>query len=60
MPSVNVDKDKCTGCEACVSTCPTQVFEMKDGKADPAKEDECIACHACEGACPTEAIKVDD
>ncbi|MFW6283276.1 MAG: 4Fe-4S dicluster domain-containing protein [Minisyncoccales bacterium] len=60
MPKVTVDKDKCTGCEACVSTCPVEVFEMKDGKAEPIKESECIACHACEGACPVEAIKVED
>lgn len=60
MPKVTVDEEKCTGCEACVSTCPVAVFEMGDGKAKVVKEDECIACHACEGACPTEAIKVED
>jgi NAD-dependent dihydropyrimidine dehydrogenase PreA subunit len=60
MPKVTVDNEKCNGCETCVSTCPTAVFEMQDKKAKPVKEDECISCHACEGACPTEAIKVED
>ena len=29
---VKVDKNKCTGCEACVAMCP-EVFVMKGGKA---------------------------
>jgi len=60
MPKVTVDKEKCTGCETCVSTCPASVFEMKDGKSEVVKEDECIACHACEGVCDPKAIKVED
>lgn len=60
MATVTVDKDKCIGCGACVSTCPASVFEMKDGKAEVVNESACISCHACEGACPVEAIKVED
>ena len=55
-----IDNDKCTGCEACVSVCPMEVFEMKDGKAVAVRPDECIGCRACEVQCPAGAIKVED
>ena len=33
--NVIVNADKCTGDGECVDVCPTQVYELKDGKADP-------------------------
>jgi NAD-dependent dihydropyrimidine dehydrogenase PreA subunit len=55
MPAV-VDKDTCTGCEACVSECPSNAISMVDGKADIS--DACIDCGACIDACPVEAISL--
>ena len=56
MPA-KVDNKKCTGCEACVSACPTEAIVMKDGKASVT--DACVDCGACVQECPVEAIKMD-
>ena len=57
--SVTIDKDKCIGCETCVSICPVGALSMQDGKAD-VKESDCISCGACVGECPVEAISLGD
>ena len=51
-----IDSEKCTGCEACVSVCPFNALEMKEGKASV--NDQCTLCGACAEECPTEAIFV--
>lgn len=53
---VVVDNDKCVGCEACVDTCPVNVYEMVSGKADPVNAEECIGCESCLEACQENAI----
>ncbi len=58
MVKIVVDKDKCTGCETCVNTCPVGVYEVKDSKSEPTKSSECLVCRACEAQCPTGAIQV--
>ncbi|MBQ4347637.1 MAG: 4Fe-4S binding protein [Firmicutes bacterium] len=70
-----IDREKCTGCEACMSVCPQKLISMTPGDAvvfvpcsSCAKENEirdicgygCIGCHDCEEACPEDAIKVID
>jgi electron transfer flavoprotein alpha subunit len=57
MPlQVQIDLEKCTGCEACISVCPFDALEMKEGKA--AVNDQCTLCGACAEECPTGAIFV--
>ncbi len=56
MPAV-VDKDTCTGCEACVEVCPVDAIEMNDGKA-VVDADTCIDCAQCVDECPVEAIEM--
>ncbi|WP_446010443.1 indolepyruvate ferredoxin oxidoreductase subunit alpha [Candidatus Electrothrix sp.] len=58
MFEVVVDKDKCTACEECISSCPAEVFEMVDGKSDPVNEDECLGCETCVEVCEAGAITV--
>ncbi len=55
---VVVDQDKCEGCEECVEVCPVDVFEMEDGKSNPANAEECLGCESCIEVCEPEAITV--
>ncbi len=60
MPKPIVDAKKCTGEGTCVSVCPVNVFEIKNGKSVVVRAKDCIGCRACETSCPTGAIKVVD
>jgi len=53
-----VDAEKCTGCEACVETCPLDAIEMKDDVA-VVDEETCSDCGACIDVCPVEAITME-
>jgi NAD-dependent dihydropyrimidine dehydrogenase PreA subunit len=54
---ITIDNDKCTGAGECVSACPVDIFELKDGKAICKNVEECIGCCACVSACPNDAIE---
>ena len=53
--AVTIDKEKCTGCGACVDICPVDALKLEDDKAvvDP---ETCIDCGTCVDECPVEAI----
>ena len=51
-----VDKDKCEGCEECISNCPVGVFQLTDGKADPFQAEACEECETCISVCSTGAV----
>jgi NAD-dependent dihydropyrimidine dehydrogenase PreA subunit len=53
-----VDKGKCTGCGTCVSVCPQNVFELKDGKSQVVRPEDCVECMSCVENCPVNAIKL--
>jgi len=53
MYTVEVDEEKCIGCEECVD-----VFEMKDEKSVPVNAEECIGCESCMEVCEQDAITV--
>lgn len=54
MPLI-VNRDKCNGCETCVSVCPFDAIKIKDdGKAFI--NEYCQMCMACLSACPEGAI----
>lgn len=55
---IKIDKNKCIGCEACVSVCP-EVFAVKDGKATAKKAITNAGC-AKDAAdiCPVKAISI--
>lgn len=54
--TIKVDYDKCNGQGKCVDVCPSEVYELQDGKTVPVKIDDCIECCACVENCPEEAI----
>ena len=56
--AAKVDEAKCTGCETCVSECPSEAISMSDEKAVVDSE-ACIDCGVCVDACPEEAISLE-
>jgi ferredoxin len=57
MPA-KVDPGKCTGCEACVESCPSEAIKMADGKAKIIVEN-CVDCGVCVDECPVQAISME-
>jgi len=56
---IDVNKDNCTLCMACVSVCPAKA--LLDGQDTPALrmiEANCLQCGLCEAACPESAISL--
>lgn len=53
---IKINKEKCNGCGACASACPTGAIEMIDGKANLTRENYCDGLGDCLPACPTGAI----
>ena len=56
--AAKVDNEKCTGCEACVESCPSEAIEMSEDKAKIIVDD-CVDCGVCVGECPVEAISME-
>ncbi|MCD4776060.1 MAG: electron transfer flavoprotein subunit alpha [Candidatus Aegiribacteria sp.] len=54
MASIEVRKETCVGCGACVPACPFGAISMKDDLA--VISDECTLCGACESSCSFGAI----
>ena len=55
--SIALDKDRCTGCTACVKVCPTEAIRVNRSKA-VIYNARCIDCGRCVLACPHHAYSV--
>lgn len=57
---INLDKELCVDCGACIVVCHNQALVMdKDTFELELQKDACILCELCVKACPVRAIKVD-
>jgi heterodisulfide reductase subunit A-like polyferredoxin len=57
MPA-KVDQQKCTGCQTCVSECPSEAISISEEKAVVDVE-ACLDCGVCVDACLEEAISME-
>ncbi|MBW1696181.1 MAG: 4Fe-4S dicluster domain-containing protein [Deltaproteobacteria bacterium] len=55
-----VDRRKCSGCEECLEACTSEVFEIRDGKAEAVRDEDCVGCESCVEVCKEGAITVTD
>lgn len=60
-----VDPATCTGCEACLSICPTQCINSVDGarsgvtpKVCSVDVPRCVGCTLCDQVCPWDCISM--
>ena len=57
---ITIDKDKCNGCELCVTACHEGAIGMRDGKAILLRDDYCDGLGNCLPVCPTGAISFEE
>jgi NAD-dependent dihydropyrimidine dehydrogenase PreA subunit len=51
-------RERCTSCGNCVKVCPTNVFDLVDGKPVIARQLDCQTCFMCELYCRADALFV--
>lgn len=63
MAKIEIDREKCISCGACVKDCITYSLEQDENRIAKVKdggENLCISCQHCLSVCPTGAISVND
>jgi len=58
MPIININREKCDCCGACVNECPKGVLEISNDELIVKDLLKCTTCRACELVCPQGAIKI--
>jgi electron transfer flavoprotein alpha subunit/NAD-dependent dihydropyrimidine dehydrogenase PreA subunit len=58
MPLLDIDKDKCIGCGACIDVCPFGALSLVDDMV--VVNDKCTGCGACLLACPMHALSLQE
>lgn len=48
-----VEGGKCVGCAACVTICPTDVFDFVNEQPVDARDEACVHCVLCADVCPS-------
>jgi ferredoxin len=55
---VDIDRERCTSCGACISPCPVSALSFGPGWLLVLDESRCVGCRVCVDACPFRAIKI--
>lgn len=57
-PSIEIDRDTCSGCLLCVRICPTRIFSTGGEKPGviTCHHEECVLCGQCLCVCPSNSI----
>lgn len=65
MPRIEIERDRCKGCELCVKACPQQILGMATDLnakgyffAVVKEQKRCIGCRVCCITCPDVAISM--
>ena len=53
---IEIQKELCIGCGACVKDCPGKALAIEEGKA--VYKRECIHCGHCVAICPVNAVSI--
>lgn len=56
MALLEINRDECIGCGACVDACPFGALKLVDNIATV--DDQCTACGACVDVCPVTALSL--
>lgn len=56
---VRIERDLCENEQVCEAVCPTNVFEIDNGRVVVAHPEECTLCFKCAEGCPSGAIELD-
>lgn len=57
MALLEINREECIGCEACVAACPFGALHM-DEERKAVVDDKCTACGACVDVCPVSALSL--
>ena len=55
---IEIDEEKCNGCEQCVEACAEGAIQLVGGKAKLVADNYCDGLAACVGKCPVDALKI--
>jgi len=59
MPIINIDENRCDGCDECVEICPKDILVKEDGKIRVQNLEECTLCKDCVRVCKIDPAPIE-
>ena len=56
LAKIEIDEEKCRGCDICKKVCPVGAISGEPGKIHVIDQNKCIKCRSCMQKCPFKAI----